>query len=88
MNIDLFHVGSTVQSRRVKESVTPRRIFPNSLLFFMFLGVAFCFNVVCPDLLLFFLMKIFCKIKQLSLTAPSVLIALATKYINLKLSSQ
>ena len=41
MKFDMFHVGSTVQSRRVKESVTPRRIFPNCLLVLVFLGLVF-----------------------------------------------
>ena len=48
MKSDLFHVGSTVQSRRVKESVTPRRIFPNCLPSLVFLGVVFRLKVVGP----------------------------------------
>ena len=54
MHFDLFHVGSTVQSCRVNEFVPPRRIFPNSPLFLVFLGVVFCFKVVDLETIIFF----------------------------------
>ena len=49
MKFDLFHVGSTVQSRRVKESVPPWRIFPKCPPFLVSLGVVVRSKVVGPE---------------------------------------